>query len=463
MKKDSLYGLLALVIAIFVVCACSTHGDDSQTYTSDCDITSFTLGKMKRTIHTTSSTGDDSTYTITFSGSLYALTINQVRHEITNIEHLPLGTELRALATITANGYVVYAPETDVLAKGDSATWVPYSSGDSIDFSAPLIFRAWAYDGSSYSQYRMTLNVRTDAPGEYTWRQLTGIPSLAARAEARLLLFGNEAVVLSTSTEGNMYCVQSSSTVNPEWANEQECAGLPTTANVRSTVCYQDQLWMNTADGKLFRTADGVNWTEVAQEDEIVGVHLMAASATALHAVIQDKRLNTPYYMASSTDGSTWTAVAMEQMFFELPSAALAYTQTNGNHRVLLCGDVPGSDTEFLNLWSLLEDKDEQWMLITDDNASVHQLPRWQQPLLLAYNGWLVALGDADKGGTHTTLDALYVSADNGLNWYTDDALKAPEALVGTDKPITATAVGEYIWLMAGDQLWRVRYNDYGQ
>ncbi|MBQ7495961.1 MAG: hypothetical protein IJT75_09490 [Bacteroidaceae bacterium] len=456
MKTRTQYSLLALLVTLIITGACSSSSDDSYVYTSDCAIKSFTLGKMKRTVHTTSYTGGDSTYTITFNGSLYALTIDQVNRRIFNTEAFPLETELKTVATITGDGTIVYAAEAD------TSQWTLYSSSDSIDFSAPLLFRCYAYDGSGYREYRMTLNVRTNNALEYTWQPLSGIPAMTGRTEARMLMQGGEAVVLSSTATGTVFCARSTATDSPAWT-EQECTGLPIAADVRSAVCYHGKLWMNTSWGKLACSSDGVNWTEVAQEDEAVGVHLVAASETLLHAAIHDTRVSTPYYMASSTDGVTWTPIPVEQMLFELPSAAVAYTQDNGNRRVLLCADVVDGDAAApLFQWSLLEGADEPWILMTDENASNDYLPRWRNPVLLAYNDWLYALGDHDWSGQHTALDAIYVSYDNGLNWYADEDLTIPEIPVGTTAPITATVVGEYIWLMAGDQLWRVRYNDYG-
>ncbi len=456
MKIRTRYSLLALLLTLIVASACNSSSDDSYVYTSACAIKSFTLGKLKRTVHTTTSDGRDSTYTITFNGSLYALTIDQVRRKIYNAERFPMGTSLRTLATISADGPIIYTPEAD------TTQWVSYSSSDSIDFSEPLLFRVYAYDGSGYSDYHMSLNVRSDMAGQYTWQQLTGISPMAERSAAQLLIQGSEAVVLSSTIEGTTYCARAAATASPEWT-EQECTGLPPSPEVHRAVCYKGELWISTSWGKLVRSADGVNWTEVAQEDEAVGVFLVAASETVLHAVIHDERLDTPDYMASSADGVTWTQIPMEQMLFVLPSAAVAYTQENGNHRVLLCADVFDGGSAPLYQWSLLEDADESWIFMTDNNASDNQLPRWKNPVLLAYNNCLYAWGDKDWNGEHTVLDAIYVSYDNGLNWYTDEYLTAPSAVVGTTAPVTAATVGEYIWLLAGDQLWRVRYNDYGQ
>lgn len=462
MKTRTRYCFLALLVTLFVTGACNSSSDDSYTYTSNCAIKGFTLGKLVRTVHVTTSAGLDSTYNISFNGSLYPLTIDQVRREIYNSEHFPNGTILKTLATITADGPIVYAPEAD------TTQWVAYSASDSIDFSQPLVFRVYAYDGSGYSDYRMNLNVRTDKVGEYTWQQLTGIPSLVERRAAQLLVQGNDVVTLSAADATTVYCARTSLT-NPSAWTEQACVGLPSTADVLRAVCYKNQLWMSTESGQLARSTDGINWTEVAQEDEAVRVHLVTASETVLHAVIRDTRSNAPYYMASSTDGVMWTPISMEQMVlpmeqtqWKLSLAAVAYKQDNGNHRVMLCADVLDDESASLLQWSLLEDADESWIFITDDNASDKRLPRWTHPILLAYNNFLYALGGG-QDWKYTALDTIYVSFDNGLNWYSNEDLTVPEALVGTTAPVAATTAGEYILLMAGDQFWRVRYNDYGQ
>ena len=98
--------LILFLVACLCLSACS--GSDDVSYagsSSDCYISAFTLGQLRRTVHTTSSTGQDSTYTISFSGSLYPMAIDQRQQTITNTEPLPMNTRLSAVVvSITAQG-----------------------------------------------------------------------------------------------------------------------------------------------------------------------------------------------------------------------------------------------------------------------------------------------------------------------------------------------------------------------
>ena len=471
MKKKSLYGIFAILFIVIMAGACSSNSNE-YTVSSDCYISGFTLGQMKRIIHTTSSKGEDSTYTIAFKGSLYKIVIDQVDGVITNVEPFPMGTQLNAvLATISGTGLFVYAPEAD------TTMWTSFSTADSIDFTEPLLFRAYALDGSGYHQYRATFKVRQNNPLEYTWQQFTGIPALNNRQDAKLLFLDRKAVVLSSSEDGTVFATTTGTIASDglptdnSWT-EQVCTGLPATADVNTALVFRNAIWLSTTTGKVFHSNNGADWTEVVQDATMLReVHLVAASETTLYAFVW--RNLGPYafgqtdFMASSADGEVWNLMDCEKTPNTRPSASVSYEQENGNSRVLMVGTMNGSTSETLSVWGLLEENNESWVLFTDENSSSNQLPCWKHPNLLAYDDILMALGGNTWTGNHTPLDALYISYDNGLNWKQDSYLTAPEALVNaltdTTAPVTAAISDEYIWLVAGEQLWCVRFNGYGE
>ncbi len=51
-----------LLVFMFIMTLFSCSEDEVVLTNSNCYISSFTLGTIKRTLHTTSSTGEDSTY-----------------------------------------------------------------------------------------------------------------------------------------------------------------------------------------------------------------------------------------------------------------------------------------------------------------------------------------------------------------------------------------------------------------
>ena len=80
--------------------------DNDVVYYDDTAITSFSLGTMNRYVHTKSSTGADSVYKTTYSGSNYAFYIDQLTCEIYNVDSLPKGTDAAHVITTisTKNG-----------------------------------------------------------------------------------------------------------------------------------------------------------------------------------------------------------------------------------------------------------------------------------------------------------------------------------------------------------------------
>lgn len=443
--KKLLYTLMLLAAAATGLVACS--GDDDTTeVTSDCYISAFQMKALKRIVTTISSTGADSDYVTTTNASAMLMRIDHKTGTITNVEPLPLGSQLdKVLITLTAYGTVIHAQQNDTTA------WTVYSSTDSLDFTSPRIFRVLANNGHGWRDYTVTLNVREDNAYNYTWQRQADLTAMAGMVDAKLLTIDGHLRLISRDAAGVCY------------ADGTPCQGLPSDAEVRSAVVYGDQLWMTTASGNIFRSADGSVWQQVAQTEEALRVQLFAASHNALYSITHDTQEAASYAVASSTDGHTWTPMAIENMAFTDAATGIAYTQTNGNARVLLLADVYNDDTEApLFSWSLLEGSGEAWLPF-NDTSTQYALPRWQYPTIVTYNNWLMALGDGERSGAHATLSTIYISYDNGVNWKTDSYLAVPDELQNGDGPLTAATVGEYIHIVRGQQHWTVRYNSFGE
>ncbi len=155
MKK--IFSALGVALAtMFTLASCLSSNDSETTVYDDMSIATFTLGTMNRYLHTTAHDGTDSVYKTTFTGSTYAMAIDQVGRRIYNQDSLPYGTDLKhVLCTITTknNGYVLVKSTTS-----DSVRL--YSSTDSIDFSVPRELHVYATDGSGHRPYTVTLTAR---------------------------------------------------------------------------------------------------------------------------------------------------------------------------------------------------------------------------------------------------------------------------------------------------------------
>lgn len=436
--------LILFLVACLCLSACS--GSDDNNYlesSSDCYISAFTLGQLRRTVHTKSSSGQDSAYTISFSGALYPSVIDQRQQTITNAEPLPMNTRVSAVVvSITAQGTVVYAPTPLT----ESTVWKAYATTDSIDFTTPVAFRVYANDGKgTYRQYTASLNLRQDEAGSFAWQQDVTLPELAGRSQVKLLNYNEQLVVFSTDADGRLHYNQE------PWA-DRSCSGAEG-GDVSTVQVFDEQFWMTTQDGKLLSSADGIAWTAVPQEEEGT-LRLLAATDLALYACTPATEDGTSWRSLYSLDGAEWFPIGMEASeYFTTCLASVAYLQDNGNSRILLAAPPTEAADTTLYVWNLLEIIDEAWMFFTNRPLNAYQLPCRTTLSIVSYNGWLVALMP----------DVALISYDNGITWKKNSYLTLPAAVTQAGGIKAAASLGEYIWTLAGNQLWRVRYANYGK
>lgn len=164
----------ALLLAVVAGLSSCLKGDDTEVvYYDDTAVTAFTLGTVTRTLHTTSSTGEDSTYTASVTGSRYAFSIDQQQGLIYNVDSLPVGCDVsHVLATITTknSGTVILNPRTS---DGTQDSLVLYSSTDSIDFSEPLELQVYNNARTAYRKYTVEVRVSRQESNVFAWRQAT--------------------------------------------------------------------------------------------------------------------------------------------------------------------------------------------------------------------------------------------------------------------------------------------------
>lgn len=151
-----------------------SESDTELTDYRDMAITSFTLSTINRYVSTKSTkTGNDTIVKNVLSGTTYAMTIDQLGHQIYNQNPLPQGTDVKhVLCTIGTKNSGVVALKSKT---SDSLVW--FSTSDSIDFSVPRVFRVYAIDGSGSRDYTVTLNVSSTQGAAFKWTQGADIPA----------------------------------------------------------------------------------------------------------------------------------------------------------------------------------------------------------------------------------------------------------------------------------------------
>ncbi len=448
MKKalNILTGLLVLVALGFQT-SCSKDDEDTVEPNDYCYISGFTLGTLTRYVTSTDDDGTEITTTLTYAGSYYPVAIDHVAGTITSSVPLLVGTDLTIVpATINGGGYFTYRPV------GSESEWTAFTSGNYVDFSTPLVFRATATDGKSYRDYVVTLIVRDNDPNAYTWEQMMpqddATSLLEGRAERKAVAWGDGLAILSIDTNNDIHLTATPKTEAPTWADVL-CTGA-SGAELSTMQVMSDKMWMSTTDGALLQSADGATWSTVVQTTSGTTVRLLGASKDFLYAAINGTSVCT------SADGITWTETSMDSesnLFPTADCASLYYAQSNENKRMLLVGN----NGENTTTWSRIEKDNEQWTLISATGDHDYILP-WtdlEETSLVSYSDKIIAIG-------HTA--ETYITSDNGLTWKTYEELSLTNtALPESGEKLSATAAGEYIWVITGSSIWRARLNGFGE
>lgn len=458
MKKalNILFALLALLL-VWPLSSCKKDDEDTTKPNSLCYISSFTLGTLTYYRTSTNESGEEVTTTYTYAGSYYPMAIDQIARQqetepsvyagtIYSTKQLLVGTDPTIVpVTIAGEGNYYYRPLSD------ESGWTAFTSGDNVDFSTPVVFRATATDGGSSRDYLVTISIRSNDPNGYTWEQMMpadgGTSMLAGRGERRAVAWKSGLAIVSIDGSNALHLTTATSATAPTWS-DTPCTGADG-AEVGSLQKSQGKLWMHTSGGALLRSADGVAWETVAQTDAGTTVQLLAASPSLLYATVNG-------VMSCSEDGQAWTAVNLdddENLFPFTNHAATYYTQSNGTARVILTG----SCGETTATWYREEDEDEPWLLISRTGDNDYNLP-WsslKEGSLVDYCSKIIAIGKSAS---------TYYSTDNGVTWkeYTELTLGSGQQAADGEH-IAATVAGEYIWIIAGPRIWRARLNSYGE
>lgn len=175
-------------LLLLALSSCLQSNDEEPVYYHDTALTSFKLGTLNRTMHTTSSTGEDSTYTTTVTGGTYDFTIDQQQGLVYNVDSLPMGTNVSKVlftATTKNSGSLVLNVRTK---DGLRDSLKVYSTTDSIDFTKPVEFRVYNQSGTAYRKYMVELRVHQQNGNDFHWSQAT----LTADEMASLLAQGSQ-------------------------------------------------------------------------------------------------------------------------------------------------------------------------------------------------------------------------------------------------------------------------------
>ncbi len=458
--------LLQMVVLAFMTvmmatsCMSDSATDDESSVTSNvCYISSVKFDTMRRQVTVKASDGvTDSTYLSTFTTSNWVFSVDHRNLTVENRDSLPYQTDLsKCVMSLSYTGAIAYYRASDAW---PDDPWMNYNGTDSIDLRKPLHVKVVAPDQTERI-YSLRVNVHTMHGDTLRWTTVVADPVMSGNYPMKAMGWDNKMAVMANDGNAVLWLTHVTSNLG-EWT--RQVTDLPVNTDVTSLACNtgNEQLYVNTTDGALYSSADGVAWNLLCQR---TGLRLVGISKSNIYAMAEGA-----IHRASVPD-MLWTADVIDEDATLLPDGEMAsviYTDENYVTRLLLVGNrsVPMDTTAVVwsKAWDEFEDETaETWMHYTRMWDNNRQLPMLEHLNVVYYDDKLMAIGGKSLDGEVEALDFFRVSQDNGLTWWESQDILPPEDLANVSGYIASGVDNnKFLWVIAGGKVYRGRINRLG-
>jgi len=448
----------AMLVAVAALSSCL--GDDDTTTYDEAGITGFTLGTLKRTLHTTTASGADSTYMGSVTGSNYSFYIDQVNGLIYNPDSLPVNTNTKkCVVTISTTNSSVVAIKSLT-----SDSLFSYSSTDSIDFSQPRTLRVIGTSRKAYRDYTVSVNVHKEYADTFSWARLADQSVLADMEKMRAAALGGTKYVFGL-VGGTTRVV--STTNGTSWTTLSTNVALTTT----DIVAHKNRLF-TVSGGQIYSSADGAIWNAVGSAAQIE--RLVASGSAELYG------MGSGSLYRSTDEGASWELESLEDDATMLPTdetafATIAVTTNDSTEQVVLAGSRSASaypsDTTGTTWHKLVEyssgSVNHGWERLSSDiDYKINLTPRVEHLTMVEYDGGILAFGGAGIGSAQTkAFSQFWRSIDSGLTWKKATNYQFPAGFASSATSFAALSDDSgNLWIFCGGsgQVWRGHINSLG-
>lgn len=458
MRKNKILLFLVGCFAL-LMSSCLGSNDTVSELGKDCEILTFTLAS-------------DSIEGL----SSVVFTIDQLNGRIYNTDSLPYGTVLKDKVKCTVRlASTVSGCRVLQHATGDTITW---NTTDSLDFSKPVEFKNYLWDGVTTKSYVAQVNIHQVLPDTMIWETYAeNIIDEPIKAE-KTIVFGNSNaeyyyMYIQPANATESYRLYRSAVGDGKNWTVASLSGLPAGEVVLSQITeYESQLYAVTTKGALYHSSDGQSWTAVSNAPTIKALlGSIKASTTgtigqpsALAAVISN---NGTLAFAKMDKSQGWsTGDALNDAFPVSGFANVNYV-SNFNNRLMIAGGRDKSSNLLNSTWSTSDGL--SWAQLTDD-ASDNLFGKQEGASIIQYDDKLFMLSGIMEGDTASS--KIYWSQDGGVSWSVSDTMAV---MPGTFKARGFTSIyvdqNKFMYLFGGkeknnsnvlDQIWRGRINYLG-
>ncbi len=459
--RKYIYPLLVAMAMPILFTSCLS--DDDVEYDDHCYITSFALSALKRTVYTYSSTGEDSTYSTTISGSSFPMTIDQRALTIENMDSLPLHSDLsKVLTSASFQGVLVWRKAN--LSEGEDTLWTTYSSSDSLDCREPLHFACFSSDGLTMRTYTMKVNAHKQNGDSTVWDEVGEVGALDGFETRKAFCQNGNIMVLGDEGNGSIACVAHPMGTSGDWVTYSTSG--TSGADVQTLQKQGDVLYLSNDGGQVLRSENGMDWT-LADYPSQEGLKLVGASDTRLYALLDGSLV--------SSDGAAWQEEALDDESEYLPTQqvySFSYQLLDGQNRLLMVGARDNSDDTSCMVWAKTWRGDGEanstWMFYVPNGTDKRRCPVMDNLNVVAYDDGFLSFGGRSRDGYYEPLDSMLYSQDHGVTWKpyeNDDMIVDPlmhEDAADAKYIVSAVDDEEYLWVIIDKKVWRGRINRLG-
>lgn len=404
--KSKLYHLVLLAFAAVFFTACNWLDSSEVEVSSSAHFRSLTFANAVTADAAVKNAKFEVVYDATLRDSF-----------IVNVDSLPYNTAIDSViptfSFYSMNGTIVYRNDSTGAFK-DSI----YLTGtDTLDFRQVFKIKNFASDGKTSVTYRVKVNVHTQNPDLYQWKQLnTSIYS--HEASVQKAIYFKKQLLLFTHNGAETYLNKSSNGVS--WSGSSVVPSLPDNAKLQSMVVFKDSIYLVNNDNSLYKSVDGVAWIKKSyQAENFVFKNLLFDFKSMLWAIVESKS-DSEYRFAHSTNGFDWVvdpSAVIDSNFPVTDFAAVTFSSRTQQPRVLVSGGYNKSGVMLDNVWSSVDGK--YWVDFSTENKTYGKRVGSS---LIAYEGKLLSIGGVSA---KQLVDSTYFiqSADDGLSWKRADTL----------------------------------------
>lgn len=433
----TLYSFLSMLCVLVSSCF-----DEEETVMSpNVSIDSFSINDLQTEVTLPQTDGTDTTYTLTVEGEHYAFAIDHVAGVIYNRDSLPYGTDVKAVTiNLGFTGYYVCHGE-------DQKVW---QSADSIDFTTPVRFTVYAYDGVGAKTYYVNLNVHQMVTDTLIWNEVTPDKELGLQDinNMQVLVKNDSLYMFVTKGDGQKQMTRTATNDGRKWDTPITMQGLE-----GETICEQSiELWngnfyLLSASGTLYTSAEGINWTRYPTPDD--------KFTTMVGVVAGNLCMRGDEKIYEINENGEWSEIEVAENPEKMGKrAGMTNTPLATNNEIIRTtwvGVYEGED--YATIWTKLS-SEERWTCYQPIEPERCGLPALSGMKVLGTEGVMLALGGGTTNGRIAPFDTFYKSTDGGISWSkVSDGWSFPEKLKGFEGVFDAvTDAAGGLWVICAGE-----------